>query len=69
MTTELANRFIEYDTVNGIWDAVHKYHFKKNDRLKIAQLVNRAGTLQQGDRSVLAYANELRAIFSELDFC
>ena len=67
MTTELANRFIEYETVKEIWDVAHKYHSQKNDQAKIAELVIRAGSLQQGDKSVLAYANELSAIYSELD--
>ena len=37
MTTELANQFIEYEIVKDIWEAVQKYHSKKNDRSKIAQ--------------------------------
>ena len=67
MSTEMANRFIEYATVKEIWDAVHYFHSKKNNRSKIAQLVTKAWTLQQGDRSLINYANELSAIFSELD--
>ena len=67
VSTELANRFIEYETVKEIRDAAHKYHSKKNDKSKITQLVTKACTLQQGDKSVLAYANELSSIFSELD--
>ena len=42
-----------------IWDAAHKYHSKKNDRSKIAQLVAQAGALQQGEKFVLKYANDL----------
>ena len=30
MTTKLANRFIQYETVKDVWDAVQKYHSKKN---------------------------------------
>ena len=67
MTIEIAKRFIEYETVKEIWDAAHKYHSKKNDQAKIAQLVIQEGSLQQGDESVLAYANELSTIYSELD--
>ena len=66
-TAELANRFIEYETAKEIWDAAHKYHSKKNDRAKITQSAIRVGSLQQGDKSLLAYANELSAIYSELD--
>ena len=47
MNTEMANRFIQYETMKEIWDAVHKYHSNKNDRSKIAQLVNKASLLQQ----------------------
>ena len=67
MSTEMANRFIKYETVTEVWDAVHKYHSKKNDQSKIAQLVNRACVLQQGNQSLLSYANELSSIFSELE--
>ena len=67
MTAELVNRFIEYETVKAIWDAVHKYHSKKSDESKIAQLVTLAVTLQQADKSILTYANELSSIYSELD--
>ena len=67
MTTELANCFIEYATVKEIWDAAQTYHSKKNDKAKIAQLVIRAGALQQGEKTVLVYANELIVIYSELD--
>ena len=34
---------------------------------QISLLVNQVGVLQQGDRSVLTYANELSSIFSGLD--
>ena len=67
MNTEMANRFIQYETVNEMWDTVHKYHSKKNDRSKIAQLVNKTSVLQQGEQSILRYANELITIFSEID--
>ena len=67
MKTEMTNRFIQYETVKEIWDAVHKYHSKKNDKFKIAQLVNKASVPQQGEWSILGYANELITIFSEID--
>ena len=67
MTTELANQFIEYKTVKDIWAAVYKYHSKKNDQSKIAQLVSRSCALQHGERSVLTYTNELSDIYRELD--
>ena len=41
---------------------------KKNDKTKIGQLVIKAGALQQGEKAILAYANELRMIYSELDY-
>ena len=67
MISELANRFIKYSSIKAIWDVVHKFHSKKNDRAKIAQLVTQASSLQQGEKLVLTYANELSDIFSELD--
>ena len=36
MSTEMANRFIEYATVKEIWNAVYYFHSKKNDCSKIA---------------------------------
>ena len=53
MSTEMANRFIEYTTVKEIWDAVYYVNSIKNDHSKIAQLVTKAWTLQQGDRSLI----------------
>ena len=38
MTTELANLFIECKIVKDVWDAVHKYHSKKNNQSKIAKI-------------------------------
>ena len=63
----MANQFIEYATVKEIWDAVLSFHSKKNDCSKIAQLVTKAWTLQQGDLPLIISANELSSIFSELD--
>ena len=54
-------------TVKEIWDAVHSFHSKKNDRSKRAQLVIKTWTLQRGDQSLISYANELSSIFGELD--
>ena len=67
MIPGLASRFIEYEMVKEIWEATQKYHSKKNDRAKIAQLVNREAAPQQGDSSVLTYSDKLRGIYSELD--
>ena len=53
MTAELANRFIEYETIKDVWYTVHKYHSKKNERSKIAQLVSRSCALQQDEKLVL----------------
>ena len=70
MTTELVNQFIEYETIKDVWDVVHKYHSKKNDRFKISQLVSQSCALQQGDKSILTCENELSDSYRELDhFC
>ena len=68
MNADYFQKFIEYKTAKEIWEAVHKFYSKKNDASKISSLVNRANALQQGDKSVMAYANELSSIYNELDF-
>ena len=68
MNTDYFQKFIEYQTTKAISEAVHKFYSKKNDSSKISSLVNRANSLQQGDKTVMAYANELSSIYNELDF-
>ena len=68
MSTDYFQKFIEYKTAKGIWEAVHKFYSKKNDSSKISALVSRANSLQQGDKSVMEYANELSSIYNELNF-
>ena len=68
MNTDYFQKFIEYRTAKAIWEAVHKFYSKKNDSSEISSLVNRANSLQQGDKTVMAYANELSSIYNELDF-
>ena len=62
------HKFFEYKTMKEIREAVHKFYSKKNDASKISSLVNRANALQQGDKYVMAYANELSSIYNDLDF-
>ena len=55
MMAALTNRFIEYETV------------KYSDQSKITRLASRSCALQPGEKYVLAYTNELNAIYKELD--
>ena len=66
MSTDYFQKFIDYKTAKGIWEAVHKFYSKKNDSSKISSLVSRANSLQQGDKSVMAYANELSSICTSI---
>ena len=68
MNTDYFQKFIEYRTAKAISEAVHKFYSKKNDSSKISSLVNRENSLQQGDKTVMPYANELSSIYNELDF-
>ena len=68
MNVDYFHKFIEYKTAKEIWEAVHKFYSKKNDASKISSLANRENALQQGDKSVMAYANQLSSIYTELDF-
>ena len=58
-------RFISYDTAKGLWEAICRSHSKA----KIIDLISRSYTLKQGDKDILTYSNELRAIHIELDHC
>ena len=62
-------RFISYDTAKGLWEAICRSHSKKGDKAKIIDLISRSYTLKQGDKDILTYSNELRAIHTELDHC
>ena len=52
---------------NEVWEAAHKRHSKKEDELKIYELMSSTYGIKQGQNSVLVYANELVAIWKELD--
>ena len=58
ISPEYITSFISYDTVKGHWD-----------KAKIVDLISQSYTLKQGDRDILTYSNELRAIHTELDHC
>ena len=50
-----------------IWEAAHKRHSKKEDESKIYELVSSTYGIKQGQSSVLVCANELVAVWKELD--
>ena len=50
-----------------MWEAAHKRHSKKEDESKIYELVSSTYGIKQGQHLVLVYANELVAIWKELD--
>ena len=61
--------FVSYDTAKGLWEAVRRSHSKNSNKAKIIDLISRSYTLKQGDRDIISYSNELRAIHTELDHC
>ena len=60
-------RYVTYDTTKLLWVAISRNHLKRDDRQKIIDLYIKSFTLQQGDRDVLTYSNELKAVFNDLD--
>ena len=62
-------RYITYDTSRKLWEAVRRDHSKGEDRMKIINLYIKSFSLQQGEKDVLTYSNELRDIFNDLDHC
>ena len=62
-------KFIAYDTAKGLWESICRSHSKEGDKAKIIDLISRSYTLKQGDKDILTYSNELRAIHIELDHC
>ena len=69
ISPEYMARFIAYDTAKGLWEAICRSHSKKGDKAKIIDLISRSYILKQGDKDILTYSNELRAIHTELDHC
>ena len=69
LSPEQNARYVTYDTSRLLWEAISRNHWKRDDRQKIIDLYVKSFTLQQGDRDVLTYSNELRAVFNDLDHC
>ena len=69
LSPEQNARYVMYDTSKLLWEAISRNHSKRDDRQKIIDLYIKSFTLQQGDRDVLTYSNELRAVFNDLDHC
>ena len=66
---EHMSRYASYDTSKQLWDAIKRGHSKRGNKAKIIDLIIKSCNLKQGERSVLAYSNELRDIHNELDHC
>ena len=64
---EHMSRYASYDTSKQLWEAIRRGHSKRGNKAKIIDLIIKSYNLKQGERSVLAYSNELRDIHSELD--
>ena len=69
LSPEQNARYVTHDTSKLWWEAISRNHSKRDDRHKIIDLYIKSFTLQQGDRDVLTYSNELRAVFNDLDHC
>ena len=69
LSLEQSARYVTYDTSKLLWEAISRNHSKRDDRQKIIDLYIKSFTLQQGDRDVLTYSNELEAVFNDLDHC
>ena len=69
LSPEQNARYVTYDTSKLLWEGISRNHSKRYDRQKIIDLYIKSFTLQQGDRDVLTYSNEPRAVFNDLDHC
>ena len=68
MKLEVNERFIDSDYVKDIWDTIIKLYSKLEDESRMAELNRKAMKLLQEQQSVLEYANELNALWSEPNF-
>ena len=68
MKPELSDRFIDYESVKDIWDAIIRLYSKLEDESRMVELTKRAMELLQEHKSVLEYSNELNALRREIDF-
>ena len=62
ISPEYMASFISDDTAKGLWEAIRRSHPKKGNKAKIVDLISRSYNLKQGDKDILTYSNELRAI-------
>ena len=69
ITPEVQAEFISCDSAKKLWDAICRNYSSKGDKSKIIDLITRSFTLKQDDKDVLSYANELRDIYTKLDYC
>ena len=66
---EQLSKFMSYNTSRGLWEAIRRSHSKLGDKARINDLFIRSYSLKQGDKDILTFSNELRAIHTKLDYC
>ena len=62
-------QFVSYDTSRKLWESIQRNHSKQGDKSKIIDLITKSFSLKQGDKDIITYSNELRAIHNKLDHC
>ena len=70
MRPELTDRFMDYNSVKGIWEVVkiNQLSSQKDDESWIVDLNKRDMEILQEHRTVTKYSNELSKIWNELDY-
>ena len=69
ISPDYISKFISYNTSRALWEAIRRNHSKLGDKARINDLFIRSYSLKQGEKDILTYSNELRAIHTELDYC
>ena len=69
LAPEQQAQFISCDTSRKLWESIRRNHSKQGDKSKIIDLISKSFSIKQGDKDVISYSNELRAIYHKLDHC
>ena len=67
MTLEISNTCMFLAKTKDIWDAIQQTHSKARDATQVYEVKVKTITTKQGSKTFTKYANQLKALWQELD--
>ena len=67
MTPEISDTCMFLATAKDVWDAIQETYSKAKDAAQVYEIKVKTITAKQGDRTVTEYANQMKAMWQELD--